>query len=282
MRTHDTSNPPDSHGCARKLVSDIEIYCTYSIRAQGAEDVTLHFFTPEGKPNLVRHRLNSRKQKAVVLRYKESILKHGIWIGIRGQPWAVPSAAGPFQMIAWGTLVEALYLAAEEDPENPQVKASIARGLPQTVLFKENTPDEVVSWLKALHNKEGGGSGKTVPEVLEEIRVIEAEWEVYKKKHGITSTGTGEAAYEKRWWSWLQQYHGGKYRSWRQFDSSKTVYHGMVRNSWWPDLKNLLEETVDFLCPRLDNAVLIEGFHTLLLTLNSFKPTTAHEDQALA
>ena len=70
---------------------------------------TLPFFDSSGsKRLLVRHEGNSRNQAQVRAKYKQSILRHGIIEGVRGQPWAVKpeEPTMPFRLITFGTITK--------------------------------------------------------------------------------------------------------------------------------------------------------------------------------
>ncbi len=61
-------------------------------------------------------------------------------------------------MVSWGTLSQAVYLAYEREPKNNNARESIAAGLSRVSIFREDTPEDVILWLKDFHNVWNTGS----------------------------------------------------------------------------------------------------------------------------
>ena len=58
-----------------------------------------------------------------------------------------------FKMISSATRMDGFYMAFEVDPENANVKETMANKVVRVLLFDERTPRDVLEYLKDLHNK---------------------------------------------------------------------------------------------------------------------------------
>ena len=74
-----------------------------------------------------------------------------------GEQIAVPTTMDPntwyLDLIGGCTLIEATYDANAEEPENRQVKATIATGVTKVSLLRQDTPDAVLRYFKGAGNK---------------------------------------------------------------------------------------------------------------------------------
>ena len=109
----------------------------------GLENITIHFFNQlTGEPNFKRHSLNDRDQKTTRDEYVAGIKLHGLTKGGRSESIGIPDGCvvpgnnkkeEPLNvkvyLIAGAHLVEGMYQAYREDPENRQVATSIEGGL---------------------------------------------------------------------------------------------------------------------------------------------------------
>ena len=68
------------------------------------------------------------------------------------------SAASATEALSFGTLATAVYKAYEKDPDNANVKRTIAAGLPNAVVFHPRLPKDVIIFLRDHHNKFHEGS----------------------------------------------------------------------------------------------------------------------------
>ena len=125
------------------------------------------------KRNIVRHPYNSRQQQSVKSAYVASVKTRGVVEGVRGECWVVspnPSDSigghtNPFMAISFGSLSEAFYTALNEDGDNPNLLASLRRGLEARVLHNR-TPPEVLRFLIHIHNSFHSGSGTSFCELI--------------------------------------------------------------------------------------------------------------------
>ena len=86
---------------------------------------------------------------------------NGVIEGVRGAPWVVMNsdeAEGAYLLLSFGTLATAVYKAFEKDPDNANVKRTIAAGLPNAVVFHPRLPKDVIIFLRDHHNKFHEGS----------------------------------------------------------------------------------------------------------------------------
>jgi hypothetical protein len=106
----------------------------------------LKFFDDHHVRQLQSHPLNQRSQPSTLQKYVSSIRDTGNIVGVRGAPWACYSAGGkpPFLMITYGHLTSAIYMAAESDPTNVQVRASVDAGLKGAVVFREGLAEDIL------------------------------------------------------------------------------------------------------------------------------------------
>ena len=58
-----------------------------------------------------------------------------------------------FLMISSATRMDGFYEAYSEDPENENVKTTLENKVVRVLVFSENTPIDVLEYLKDLHNK---------------------------------------------------------------------------------------------------------------------------------
>ncbi len=149
-----------------------------------------------------------RHQEQVLRQYVTTAKAYGNVPGVRGDPWLVaPRKEGdPFLAITFGTLSRALYLAREEDPENPLIQESFRRGLKGCMIFEPDIPNDVVIWLRDWHNSWHSGSGVTFLELLQRIPTIDASWSNYASDRGWTwrGSGTGENSFEGKRFTYVK------------------------------------------------------------------------------
>ena len=88
------------------------------------------------QPALKRSKFNSRRQDSVVRKYAKQILDEGIQLWCRGSPIATDSEIlGNYNLIAAASMTEALYTAAEAQPDNIYVVAAVESGLVGTLVL---------------------------------------------------------------------------------------------------------------------------------------------------
>eukprot|EP00974_Lingulodinium_polyedra_P038143 3656486-Lingulodinium_polyedra.AAC.1 len=157
----------------------------------------------EGRPALSRHVLNNRSHDIVREQYVTNILTKGNVLGVRGAPWAVPSSDGHeshYELLSYATLVESVYEAASREAQNPFVLETLKAGIPGATIFNARTPNDVLSYLKQLHNEFHKGAGMNVLEVYDLVETVEASWSNFKTKTKLTSRScptSGPNTYER-------------------------------------------------------------------------------------
>lgn len=118
-----------------------------------SEDSSIRPFE-QRKRTVVRHQLNNRQESSVKATYIASVKMRGVCEGVRGEAWLVqpepnPSIGAqqnPFRALSFGSLSEAFYCALNEEPTNPNLIASLRRGL-ESRLLHHATPHEVLRFL---------------------------------------------------------------------------------------------------------------------------------------
>lgn len=104
---------------------------------------------------------------------------NGVIDGVRGAPWVVMNSddvQGSYLLLSFGTLATAVYKAFEKDPDNANVKRTIAAGLPNAVVFHPRLPKDVIIFLRDLHNKFHEGSSISFVEVLQMVHDADCDW----------------------------------------------------------------------------------------------------------
>eukprot|EP00959_Pyramimonas_sp_CCMP1952_P034053 713894-Pyramimonas_sp.AAC.1 len=75
-------------------------------------------------------------------------------------------------MIGGGTLIDAIILANQINPNNPHVKYVKEKGVPDTIEFKYGTPIDVLKWVRVQANQYHDGSDTTIAELYEECSTL--------------------------------------------------------------------------------------------------------------
>ena len=248
------------------------IWTAYAIE----KNACIPFVRADGKtPNVVRHRLNDRDQEATVEALATSIEKRGALVGVRGLAWAVkPDGDGPYQMISWGHLCDAVLLAASRSPSNPYVQATLKKGIVNAVVFNHSTPDDVLLHLVRLHNEFHRGSGESFLDVLSDLKILEQRWAIHRKAQKIVARGgTGEASYATIYWKWVQQSRPGFASSWQQYESWKAVLSFLERNNFYDDFKAEFNRVTRFMEPRIKNDNVLSLMHHAAQLLTKVQST---------
>ena len=89
-------------------------------------------------------------------------------------------------LIGGATFIEAVKLAKKMEPESAEVKKIEANGVPNCIRLKPDTPSFVVAWCKKPHNSYHKGTAATLPEMFDQVFIIEAKWRDYTLQNRIT------------------------------------------------------------------------------------------------
>ncbi len=121
---------------------------------QVRSNVKAAFFDETGRTKLiVPDRRNLRHNAVQINRFKSSVLKFGNIQGVRGAALAVlsPGNKPPWNMLTYGSVSRAVYLAAEENFGSPNVQATLRAGLTVDE-FDPMLPDDVAEHLRDFFN----------------------------------------------------------------------------------------------------------------------------------
>ncbi|CAK0825346.1 unnamed protein product, partial [Prorocentrum cordatum] len=203
------------------------------------QDVTLRLIDEQGEETLTRHRVNKRDHQAVREQYVQNVLTQGVVVGVRGQPWAVPNdrvSPGGVQhhgLISCATLTESLYEARRRDPGNRFVVQTIRDGLPNAKIFHPRTPDDVLYYLRSLHNQFHRGAGTSHLELHEKVPAIEAGRSEHTRKNHLTSRGCAAIgkSWDKCYEEFLNENFTGLFKKYNHFKCAKIFLHGMEKLS---------------------------------------------------
>ena len=206
---------------------------------------------------------NIRDQKVVEDDYVRSVLTKGNVSGVRGQPWAVLSEGEqpPFNLISYGTLARAIYRAAQAEPDNPNVLATLEQGLENLQVYSSKTPIDVIRWLRDFHNEFHGGSGFTVLELLKLVEKIEAQWKAHATLKGL-SVSNVKAREE-----WINSAYPGKVASNHNYCEAKATIHAMRRLGVYDEVTKMIGQLCDFNDRGLKNDELVSALHELTVIM---------------
>ena len=176
------------------------------------------------------------------------LFKTGLVQGVRGQAWAVLSPGGkpPYRLISFGTLAEAVYAAAEKEPQHPLIRASIALGLQSAIVLHERTPSDVCRHLKNVNNSYHDGSGVQVSQLIQDVFRIQQEWSAHCKLHNLVFHYSAKnkkadddkaddelehdaGDYTKAYSTWLQKNHHSTFKTYDQFQWMKRFANELKR-----------------------------------------------------
>ena len=178
----------------------------------------------------------------------------------------------PKLLLTFGTLTGAIYIADREDPENPQVVATIKAGLQNCTLFRRDTPEKELRWLKDFHNRWHGGSQTSFMELIEEVVVVEAGWTLHKEKNALTSrTQTGDASYDVLYASFVETNYKSTFPTGLCYTSAKAFRNILVGGKFFDTFKNWVDEECDFLEPRITNEGVLRCLHQVALIIAKIK-----------
>ena len=262
------------------------------------------FFHPDGKNVFTRHELNHRQQLSTRREYKELILKMGLMKDMRaGRPMAVPDPLDPetwqLNLIAAATLVEALYDAAEEDPSNAQVRASLQDGLTSAIVLHPKTPWDVVEYLRDSANRfVAYGSRTSFLERYKMISKIEAAWRAERlgirkaegaegdaedpeqpeldvpapacevlPGHAVAEPAAGKRSqkgFETAYAKLLNDKFPERFRSFTQLDLAKRGLHKMHLCGQWGAYSSYCDAQVIFTSAELKDAVIFQCNDTIM------------------
>lgn len=237
-----------------------------------ADDIHIDYFSDDGQELLSRHAVNSRDMRVNREDLVESIKKEGLFEGVSGQAWVIPS--GPFvagqkqayQLLSHATRAEAVYLAWRQDNTNTKVIQTIQQGIMAKVL-DARTPVDVLTHLKLLHNAfHKTGAGTSHIELYDKVDEIEAAWKVYCREQGLSARNMptkGGNTYFKAQSSWLNQHYPKCFKNMTSFVNARGFLHAMRKDKLYDDYKQMSDSTCHYAHPRLDIDVLIACNHQI-------------------
>lgn len=93
----------------------------------------------------------------------------------------------PLLALSYNHRRQAFYDAYKEQPQNPQVQATLKNGIKRARILHKDTPNFVVEWLCSEHNLHHTGSGETPLGIVDKALKAEASWKRKCSNEGITS-----------------------------------------------------------------------------------------------
>ena len=252
--------------------------------AQAEEDVTLKYFTQSGERALERHALNDREQDTVVAEYMNSVMEKGVMANMRGRPIVIPVKNSEVKLLLTNaSLTQAVYNAAERDPNNPYVQASLKEGLKHCKIYHPATPADCCVWMRDTGNAFHRGSAMGIMELYDKVQMIESQWKVYKEKNHITARGaTNQASgsvsgYDARMYQWVEKTHPGVVKTQQQFLLAKAFVSTMRNVGAWDLFRSMAARCINYLDPTLDNLQLISSHHQICnVIVSKFSKTVSN------
>ena len=179
-------------------------------------------------------------------------------------------------LMASATFMEAVYIAYEEEPDNEQVKSTVAAGLPHTVKVIPQTPKVVLQWIKEEFNKYNR-VGTSWVERLADIGDITAGWSLHASEQNITTRncGRGENSYDSKAWEYVRTHHEGK------FASKNQLFNGLEDMGIYDQVVSDANKHCHFTNPRLKTSTVLQTLHELFVTISRYYRTIPKEVQAL-
>ena len=246
----------------------------------------LQYFSKDGRKLLFRNPLNKRRHDTVLEHYVKGVLRNGVIPGVRGQPIAVPrsdslSSRGDEQscwLLAHATLSEAVYVAAEREPENKQVLESIKNGLSNVLVLQARTPRDALSYFKDEANKWHTGAQHNVVEFMEMAMEASNSWTAHCAIHSIKvreCAAAGPNTYGRQ----MERFILSKYPCfqgvWDHYQNTIAFVNIMKKRNIFQQWCRYLEQNAQFLNPKLSNQnpLIVRNMHRCSQVITGFAKT---------
>ncbi|CAK0790587.1 unnamed protein product, partial [Prorocentrum cordatum] len=237
------------------------------LKGVALQDAVFNVYTVPGKRGIT-----------VVQEYAEKVAEFGNVPGVRGEPWCTLHTSGefPLQMLTYGTLTRAFYLAVDMERKanefedvpgpdndyivNPCIKLSLQKGLPNVTCFNAETPRDVVDWLVNWRNHWHSGSSFTVIQLFDWCKKLNTDFKATK----LTDT-----PYASLW-----EYASAKYATTatRRFSSEneiKALLGTLKRHQLLTWTVEFLGKYCKFTEERFSNAAVVFNLHAVSVALFS-------------
>ena len=84
-----------------------------------------------------------------------------------------------------------IYVASQEHPDNAQVRKAITDGVPNTTIFKRQTPVDAIEYFICVHNSCHDNGGHSWVQLLEDSYKLGASWILHALAKNITGAQFG-------------------------------------------------------------------------------------------
>ncbi|CAK0826682.1 unnamed protein product, partial [Prorocentrum cordatum] len=190
-------------------------------------------------------------------------------VGVRGQCWAVPSGAndGKYLLMSSATLVEAVYIAFMREPRNRYVRRSLSNGVSNYLLFRQETPDDVLIYLKELNNAFHRGAGTSFLETMDRVGDADKSWKIYAREKRITSRScpsTGPDTYLQQCWKHVSKQFPGVWKNNFSFTNSKVIVSGLDRFKMGKQFLEAMCSCVNFCHPSMNTEKILASIRDVL------------------
>ena len=236
--------------------------------------VTIAFFNDSGHAQVTTHPLNMRHQTVAINRYLASILKYGNCQACRGGAASILSQDGrSWQLVAYGSLCRAIMMAKERHGNDQNIIATLAAGLIVDE-YHAKTPRDIIVYLRDTYNKFGGGTGKTVRDVFEELPDMEASWLTYADREGISLSSSarsgGKSSPAAKCYEYIEKNYPSVFKDQDQWENTKSAVRFLIARGWHKDFIWLLGDRCDFTDKTLDNASLLDLVYRATVVFKKF------------
>ena len=242
-----------------------ELFKTSQAHYVVADKQTLPFYTSATTPaaansggavrgrSFFRHEYNNRQQDAVLEKYITSICEDGHVPSVRGLPWAVCAAyslSGPFYLMSYATLTEAIYEAHALHPNNKNVIDSITDGLENVILLSSDVPKDVLQWIKKTHNAFHHGADTNVMDILDDISQAHSSLTLQRESGKVAKTSRGDVSGYQRA---VQEFLAKNYPKlpYNVFKRGRAFIATMERLNLYQEFKDTAARSIDFLDKQL-------------------------------
>ena len=123
-------------------------------------------------------------------------------------------------MVSGGTVMEGIYLAITQQPNNPFCKLAVKDGIPGSLDFMESTPEDVLCWIKHQGNEWGSQAGYNIFDYANDTDGGERSWKLYKDANMIkvqTCPNSGPLRYQKQKENFIMKMLPDRFIPWSGF-----------------------------------------------------------------
>lgn len=246
-------------------------------------DVTQAFHDQNGVRLLFRDLNNNagRGGKGNHRRFLNKTKKRGLLTKLRWVPICyAEKGTNRILFVAGATLMESCFFGFDEPSLHPNLIAARRNGFPHCLQVHQDTPADVLKWLKAAANDFHEGSEYTIIEALLDTRQVTTGWIEYckPKPDGIPATGeeprgaltretlcgTKENSYDGRRRKWITDNFPTQWSSPHMEDVADKNLKDLERMGLWRATEYFFLEFMDHLEPKFSITVGLQNLAKMI------------------